>query len=209
MLVPLKLILFFAATELLVTLTPGPAVFLIISQGMKAGFKPSLSGVLGIETGNISYFALSALGIGAVLAASPNLFTIIKWVGAVYLTLMGIKMLFSRPVRTNGEQPDPASSTSFTMYIQGVVTQLTNPRALIFFTAILPQFISPGAHLTIQFVMLGLVSILVEIPVLSAYGWLASKGGRLISPKFATLPDRIAGTFLIAAGAGLALMRRQ
>src|SRR5215212_10449156 len=87
-------LLFFAAMELVLCLTPGPAVLLIVSQAMKRGFKPSLSGALGILSGNAIYFALSAAGLGALLVASKTVFEGIKWIGAGYLIFMGAKMIF-------------------------------------------------------------------------------------------------------------------
>ena len=204
----LKLLLAFAVTEFLMSLTPGPAVLLVVSQGMKAGFRPSLRGTLGIEVGNAIYFVLSALGLGALLIASANLFQVIRWLGVAYLILIGLKMLiFKRRVEDNSE-PVVTTSNSSKLFFQGLVTQLANPRALVFFTALLPQFISPGTRVVEQFVVLGIVSMSVEIPILATYGWLAARGGRLIPEKLSFLPDRIAGACLVGAGAGLASMRK-
>jgi homoserine/homoserine lactone efflux protein len=204
----LKLLLVFAVTELVMSLTPGPAVLLVISQGMRAGFKPSLRGTLGIEVGNTIYFVLSALGLGALLVASANLFQVIRWLGVAYLILLGLKMLiFKRKVEDKIE-PVVTTRESAKLFFQGLVTQLVNPRALVFFTALLPQFISPGSRVVQQFVVLGIVSIAVEVPVLATYGWLAARGGKLIPEKLSFLPDRIAGACLVGAGAGLASMRK-
>lgn len=208
----LKLILVFALTEFLLCLTPGPAVLLVVSQGVTAGFKPSLRGSLGILSGNAIYFFLSALGLGALLLASATLFQITKWLGIAYLILTGIRMLVSR-----GEAETPADATvaatitrdrSLKLFSQGLLTQLANPKAIIFFTALLPQFVSPGGRVLGQFLLLGIVSIAVEFPVLMSYGWLAQRSSRLIPERLSSLPQRIAGSFLICAGVGLASMRR-
>lgn len=208
----LKLILVFALTEFLLCLTPGPAVLLVVSQGVTAGFKPSLRGALGILTGNAIYFFLSALGLGALLLASATLFQITKWLGIAYLILTGIRMLVSR-----GEAETPADATvaatitrdrSLKLFSQGLLTQLANPKAIIFFTALLPQFVSPGGRVFGQFLLLGIVSIAVEFPVLMSYGWLAQRSSRLIPERLSSLPQRTAGGFLICAGVGLASMRR-
>lgn len=204
----LKILLAFALTEFLVDLTPGPAVLLVVSQGVKTGFRRSLGGVLGIETVNAFFFALSALGLGALLMASANLFQVIKWLGAGYLIFVGIKMLFFTEPAKEAEDLPVRSRRSLKLYSQGLITQLTNPKAILFFTALVPQFVSPTTHIFKQFVVLGIVSIAMEIPVLLAYAWLAERGGRLIPKAFSTLPERIAGVFLIGAGAGLASMRR-
>jgi len=203
-----KLLLVYVITEFLLCLTPGPAVLLVVSQGINRGFKASFKGTLGIEAGNLLYFALSALGLGAVLLASTNLFQIVRWLGVAYLFVIGVKMLISRGRDSEVDGRVVSSGRSVELFGQGVITQLINPKALVFFTALLPQFISPGGRVLEQFLILGIVSLLVEIPVLAAYGWLAARGGRLIPKRLDLLPDRIAGVFLIGAGAGLAAMRR-
>lgn len=204
----LKLLFAFAITELLVDLTPGPAVLLVISQGVKAGFKRSICGTLGIETVNALFFTLSALGLGALLMASATLFQAIKWLGAAYLIFIGIKMLLFTKHSKAADELAVNSRRSLRLYSQGLITQLTNPKAILFFTALLPQFVSPTSHVLKQFVVLGVVSIGVEIPVLLAFGWLAERGGRLIPKSLSSLPDRTAGVFLIGAGAGLASIRK-
>src|SRR5450432_2066241 len=173
----LKLLLGFAVTEFLMSLTPGPAVLLVVSQGMHAGFRSSLRGVAGILTGNTIYFVLSAAGLGALLRASANLFQIIKWLGIAYLLLIGIRMLVFHRAAT--KSAEPTARSRLTLFSQGLVTQLSNPRAIVFFTALLPQFLSPGdptsgrspgTGMAAQFVVLGLISIAVEFPVLAGYG---------------------------------------
>jgi homoserine/homoserine lactone efflux protein len=93
------------------------------------------------------------------------------------------------------------------LFAQGVLTQLANPKAIAFFTALLPQFIQPGGRVIAQFLLLGVISIAVEFPVLTTYGWLSARGSGLLPTRFAALQGRIAGGFLIAAGVGLALTR--
>jgi homoserine/homoserine lactone efflux protein len=203
-----KLILAFALTELFSALTPGPAVLLIVSQGMKAGLKSSIRGIVGIEIVNVLFFVLSALGLGAVLMASITTFHAIKWIGAAYLVFIGCKMLFfTRPESGEKEKAVP-SRPALRFFTQGLITQATNPRAILFFAALLPQFVTPDKDVVKQFVMLGVVSIMVEVPVLLMFGWLSERGGRLIPERFALLPERVSGLLLIGAGAGLASMKR-
>lgn len=204
----IKLLLVFAVTELLLALTPGPAVFLVVSQAIKAGFKPGLRGTLGILLGNAIYFALSAFGLGALLMASATLFQVVKYLGAAYLILTGVKMLISKSETLNVGERTVTPKRSLRLLSQGFITQLSNPKAIVFFTALLPQFITPGKAMFEQFMVLGLVSIAVEFPVLVTYGWLAERGGKLIPERFASLPDRVAGVFLIGAGVGLAAVRK-
>ena len=207
----LKILLIFAVTEFLLSMTPGPAVLLVVSQGMRFGFTSSIRGTLGILTGNAIYFALSAAGLGALLVASANLFEIIRWVGVAYLVYVGLRMLISKPDAQAAEESSIRlrRGHSLKLFSQGLITQLSNPKAIVFFTALLPQFVSPGQHVFQQFLVLGITSISVEFPVLLVYGLIADRGVSLIPKgRLSALPDRVAGAFLIGAGIGLASMRK-
>ena len=197
-------LLLFAATELLLSLTPGPAVLLVVSQGIRRGFRSSTRGAAGILTGNAIYFALSAAGLGALLLASKRVFDILQIAGAAYLALLGLKMLL---FPSRADSPDaPAPDRGAGPFMQGLLTQLANPKAIVFFTALLPQFVDPHAPIALQLVILGVISIVVELPVLLMYGFAADRG-RARYRKHAPLFERLAGACLIAAGAKLAGMR--
>lgn len=204
-----KLWIVFTVTEFFLSMTPGPAVLLVISQGMKFGGRASLKGTLGILSGNTLYFILSAAGLGTLLLASAQLFQIIKWLGAAYLIFLGIKMFLSKGELTEQIEGTSAQQVSRKLFSQGLITQLANPKAIIFFTALLPQFITTNENLLLQFFILGVTSIVVEFPVLMAYGWIAERGRSLLPKgRFASMPDRVAGIFLIGTGIGLATIRK-
>jgi threonine/homoserine/homoserine lactone efflux protein len=195
-------LILFAAMELVLCLTPGPAVLLVISQAMRRGFRASLRGALGILTGNAVYFALSAVGLGALLIASARVFEALRWLGAAYLVVMGLRMIFARQ-----QEEAEAPKTEERSYMQGVVTQLANPKAIVFFTALLPQFVDPSAgRLALQFFILGVISVVIELPVLAAYGFLADRG-RALYGRHGKWVGRVAGGFLVAAGVKLAATR--
>lgn len=203
-----RLLLVFGVIEVLLCLTPGPAVLLVVSQGVRSGFKSSQRGILGILAGNAIYFVLSALGLGALLMSSAVLFQIIKWVGAAYLVFIGLKMLFAKGAASADDLAIEARS-SMRLFSEGLVTQLSNPKAIVFFSALLPQFLSPDGGVLEQFAILGIVSLGIEFCVLSTYGWAAERGSKLIlKGRFSMLTDRIAGGFLMGAGLGLAVTRR-
>jgi homoserine/homoserine lactone efflux protein len=138
------------------------------------------------------------------------LFYLIKWSGATYLVYLGGKMLYD----SLGKQPPMsqgavAEVTQSHLFRQGLLTQLANPKAILFFTAMLPQFINPQASASVQFALLGLTSIVIEFPVLVLYGWLAHTGGYVIRQgRYGQWIDRCAGIFLIGAGVKLAFTRR-
>ena len=200
----------FAITETALCFTPGPAVLLVLSQGLTRGTGPSVYANLGILAGNAAYFALSATGLGAVLLASYEAFFAIRWLGAAYLVWLGVTALFGKSsvlavgVATTHRRASGATSPTRT-FVNGVVLQVANPKALVFFVALLPQFIDPHGSMLAQVAILGVTSVVIEFFVLLAYGALA---GRLTSvaarPRFQSLANRLAGTMLVAAGVGLA-----
>jgi len=204
-----RLLIVFAVTEFLLCLTPGPAVLLVVSQGLKSGFKSSQRGILGILAGNAIFFVLSALGLGALLMSSATLFQAIKWAGAAYLVFIGLKMLLAKRSTANPGDLATTAKPSMRLFSEGLLTQLSNPKAIVFFSALLPQFLSPDGGVLEQFAILGIVSLAIEFCVLLSYGWAAERGSRLIfKGRFSVLTDRIAGGFLVGAGIGLAVSRR-
>ena len=201
--------LLFVLTEGALCLTPGPAVLLVLSHGLTRGTASSVVANLGILAGNAFYFALSATGLGAVLLASYEVFTAIRWIGAAYLIWLGASAFVGRAsviaVTADPAAPQSAART----FVNGIVLQVANPKALVFFTALLPQFIDPRGSVLVQVAILGVTSVVLEFFVLLGYGALA---GRLTSlagrPRFQTLANRVAGALLIAAGVGTARLER-
>jgi threonine/homoserine/homoserine lactone efflux protein len=158
----LRLLLLFAITEFLLCLTPGPAVLLVVSQAVKSGFKSSMKGASGILAGNTIYFVLSALGLGALLSSSATLFQIIKWTGAAYLVFIGLRMLLSRTPLGGVDSEAVRPKRPVRLFSEGLVTQLSNPKAIVFFSALLPQFLSPDGNMIEQFMALGILSVVIE-----------------------------------------------
>lgn len=199
-------ILLFAITEMLLSMTPGPAIFLVISQGIRSGYRASIVGSLGILTGNAIYFAISALGIGAIIATSQTFFFVVKWAGAVYLVYLGGKMIYQSFLITEETDEVIKPTSGKMLFRQGLTLQLANPQAILFFVAILPQFLDPASSSVQQLLILGFVSVFVEFPVLLVYGGLAAKGGAILkkSRLFKWL-DRVAGMLLVGAGLKLGL----
>ena len=143
----------FFVTEAVLSLTPGLAVLYVISQGLRGGVRTSIWSTLGILSANFFYFAISATSLGLVLAASYRLFLVVKYVGAGYLVWLGLKSLFAKEAGLLAREavPDPAHR----IYAKGVALQLASPKALLFFTAIVPQFVNPKLAVGPQMVVLG------------------------------------------------------
>jgi len=201
--------LLFVVTEAVLSLTPGPAVLYVLSQAIQRGPGKSIWASWGILTANAMYFILSATSLGAVIVASYKLFFLIKWIGAGYLVYLGVSSFFGKSSVMSLPEAGLSSRSGPCILRDGFLLQAANPKALLFFTAILPQFIDARHNIAFQIFILGISSILVEFLILFTYGQLA---GRVLatarSPRFEKLTNRIAGSLLIGAGVGLARLRR-
>jgi homoserine/homoserine lactone efflux protein len=196
----------YLVTETTLCLTPGPAVLLVLSQGLSRGSLASIWSGLGILAGNTFYFILSATGLGMVVAASHDLFSAVRWIGAAYLVWLGVRT-FRGHASVSAVR---AAGDAGWMFVNGFILQAANPKALLFFTALLPQFIDPAGNVPAQVVVLGVTSVVVESCVLAAYGALAGQATALAArPRFAMPTNRIAGSLLITAGVGTAAIRRR
>lgn len=200
--------LLFVITEAVLSMTPGPAVLYVLSQAIRRGARKSIWASAGILSANAMYFALSATSLGAVIVASYRLFFVIKWLGAAYLVYLGLRSFFGRESML--AMPETAGVSSGPRILRdGFFLQAANPKALLFFTAILPQFIDARHNVAPQVVVLGISSIAVEFFILSVYGQLAGRAlSAARSPRYEKITNRLAGSLLIGAGVGLATLRR-
>jgi homoserine/homoserine lactone efflux protein len=199
----------FVVTEAVLSLTPGPAVLFVLSQGLQRGAANSVWASIGILSANAMYFALSATSLGALIVASYDLFFLIKWIGAAYLVYLGVQCFIQKSSMLSLPQQHVGSASGLRIWRDAFLLQGANPKALLFFTAILPQFIEPNFPVVVQVAILGVSSIVVEFVILLGYGYLAGRTLTLVkTPRFEKVSNRIAGGLLIAAGLGLARLRR-
>jgi threonine/homoserine/homoserine lactone efflux protein len=198
----------FALLETFLCLTPGPAVLFVTGTALARGRHDGFFAAAGIVAGNVAYFVLSAMGLSAILLASHRLFAAVTWLGAAYLAYLGLRALLGRGVDAQKtEEPGPAAGR--TRIVGGALTQLANPKALIFFAALLPQFIDPRRPLAAQILILGVTSQAIEALVLSAYVLLAGAlAAGVRRRRFAAAFDRISGLLLLGAAVRLAVMER-
>ena len=189
-------------TEAALSLSPGPAVMLVIAYGLTHGARRSLYAALGVLTANALYFAVSATALGAVLAASKPFFIAVKWLGALYLVYIGVSALLGRASPITASNTTARDRSSRAIFVSGFTLQLANPKTLIFFVAILPQFVDPLLPIGAQMVWLAIGSIVPELLILAGYGYLASRASHLASdPRYARMTDRIAGVLVLCAAA--------
>ena len=201
--------LLFIATEGVLSMTPGPAVLYVLSQAIRSGPGKSVWASWGILSANILYFALSATSLGALIVASYRLFFWIKWIGAGYLVCLGLSNFLGKTSAMALPEGGGPYRSGPRILRDGFLLQAANPKALLFFTAILPQFIDPRQKVGFQILILGVSSILMEFTILFLYGQLAGRAlATARSPRFERITNRAAGSLLIGAGLGLARLRR-
>lgn len=135
--------LIFIVTTGVVCLTPGPAALLVVAQGISNGYRHSYWAIAGIALANAVYFALSATGLAALIVASSTLFSVIKWVGVAYLFYLGISAIRSKASALTVTSDASQAVGGMRAFWQAVVVELSNPKALLYFVALLPQFIDP------------------------------------------------------------------
>lgn len=203
----------FAVLETILCITPGPAVLFTVGSTLGRGRAAGFAAMTGIVTGNTIYFVLSATSLGAILLASYEVFTLVRWVGAAYLVYLGLRALFGKhetlPETIEATPRLRFATLGVTSFAGGTMTQLSNPKALIFFTALLPQFIDPHRWLVGQIAILGITSQVIEALVMTAYILLASGVARTAKKAaVARIFERVAGLFLIGAALKLALTKR-
>ncbi len=194
----------FIALEIVLCLIPGPAVLCVIGATLAGRSRAGFATAAGILTGNTAYFVICGLGVVSVIAASHQAFVVIKWCGAAYLAYLGIRALIARPPGTAQTAPD-VSKVTVRGWASGTVVQLSNPKALVFFAAILPQFIDPRTSLLPQIIILGIAGLAVELCVLSAYIAAAdriSKHG--FDGRRQIMAQRVGGAFLLGVAAAVA-----
>lgn len=190
-------LLLFIGAELVFSLTPGPTVMMITAYAFKGGLKSALSAIAGTQTGNTIWYVICVTGLGALITASPLVFQTIKLLGAGYLIWLGAQSLWSS-FRTTTEAHGPKLMGR--PYVQAVLTQLGNPKAILFFGALLPQFLDPALPLPPQYLLLFVITFIGESVILTGYGWLAATGARTIGIRHAVWRERISGMVLLGLG---------
>jgi homoserine/homoserine lactone efflux protein len=198
----------FCLTELVLCLNPGPSALVVISKSLTRGPLAGLRVMLGVIAANAIYFSVSATGLVALHSVSAEAFSVIKWCGAAYLAWLGLNLIVS-----SGESASVARRASSTdwgnPFWRGFVTQGANPNLWVYFTAILPQFMSPAHAVAPQVALLACSSFVIESGVLSAYAGLSGRVGEAAAPRFRTVLERVGGGLLIGAAAGIARLEHE
>lgn len=199
-------LLYLAAVALLI-LTPGPTMLMCMTNAVNHGPRRAMTSVAGAVTAVLGVMLLSAMGVGALLAASETAFTVVKLAGAAYLIFLGIKTFRSEAPAVRLDRAAAPSQRSF--YLQGFLVGASNPKAVLFFAAFFPQFLNPAAPIAPQFALLALTFVAFEFTVLTAC---ALSVARLVPLLRSSEPvkwiNRICGGLFTVMGGLLLLTRR-
>jgi threonine/homoserine/homoserine lactone efflux protein len=195
--------LLFAAASLAFLAIPGPSVFYIVTRSLAQGRRAGVTSMLGVQAGGLVHVVAAAFGVSAIIASSASAFTIVKYVGAAYLVLLGLRKLLAR-----GDDEDPALELGAPvmgrrLFWQGAIVNVLNPKTALFFLAFLPQFVDPSAGpVAPQMLVLG--TLLVGLGVVSdgTYALVAAGAGRKLreTARARRALDRLSGAVFVSLG---------
>ncbi len=204
------LLLFILASAVAIV-TPGPTTLLALSNGSRHGVRAASWGMAGAVLAGLILVAAVASGLGVVLAASEVAFQIIKWVGAAYLAYLGWKMLRSDSalvLPTSSAAAGANRPAGLALGMRSFLVALTNPKALLFMSAFLPQFINPQAPLLTQYATVAAVLATINILTMLVYATLGAQLVRAFQGKGLRWLNRVCGSLMIGLAGTLALYRR-
>ena len=214
---------------ILISISPGSGALLTMTHSMARGPRGVLPGVLGLQVGLVAILLVSGFGLGALLLASERAFLVLKWTGAAYLFWLGLSQWRSASrgdasVNQTAEpgQPVPSSSALWrttaisahtparACFMQGLLTNVTNPKGIVFMVAVLPQFLDPARPLWPQLLLIALTSVAVDFVVMRfGYATLAAGLQRLMRrPGAQRVRDRLFGGVLMGLGVSLVFVKR-
>lgn len=196
--------LFFAAAVML-AITPGPGIFYVLTRSIKGGRYEGYASALGTAVGGLFHVVAAAVGLSAILATSAIAFSIVKYVGAAYLIYLGIRALLSKDEIVEADGGERRQNRQ--AFLQGITTEILNPKTALFFLAFIPQFINHEAMIVPQFILLGCISVFLNTSVDFVVATLAGPIGAQLHKRAGLRKAQriLSGSGLIALGAFVAL----
>ena len=205
---PLELWFAFVAASAVLLIIPGPTILTVISYSMSHGRRANVPLVAAVALGDSTALVVSLLGLGALLATSAFWFTVVKWVGGLYLLFLGIKLL--RAGITSTDMAAPAAPASrWRLFANTYLVTALNPKGIVFFVAFLPQFLSPTANVTHQLWVLAVTFVAMASLNATLYAVFAGSARRLLSSPRAQRRFNLAGGSLLSAAGVWALFARR
>jgi homoserine/homoserine lactone efflux protein len=190
----------FTAASAVLLIIPGPTVLLVVSYALGQGWRTVLPMTVGVALGDFTAMTLSMLGLGALLAASATLFTILKWVGAAYLVYLGIRLWRAGGTLDAAPRTDAVSAARMLGHAW-LVTAL-NPKSITFFVAFLPAFLDPQADFLTQMVVFETTFLVLAFANAFGYALVAARArGFVANPRAIGIVNKVGGGLLIGAGA--------
>jgi RhtB (resistance to homoserine/threonine) family protein len=205
-------VLAFTLVAALVTVSPGADTFLVVRNALRGGRSDGFLTTLGIASGVYFHALLSALGVSAVLAHSATAFFVLKIAGAAYLAWLGFQSLRSGLRRAPAEAPggvEAARVPRLRSFREGLLTNLLNPKVIVFYLALLPQFLSPGDPVFAKSLLLAAIHCALGILWLGFVAWAVDRSRRFfVRPALRRWMDALCGSVLVALGLRLAFAQR-
>lgn len=204
-------ILLYTVTIFIATIIPGPSMLLALTHGMQYGVKRTTASALGNLAVTLLQASVSIAGLGAVLLASETLFALIKYAGAAYLVYMGISIMrcSQNGLRSDGGIQTTVNKSLMKLFVQGALITAGNPKAIIFFTAVFPQFIDPRMAYLPQFCLLMSIGAIVAFGCFMLYAVCGQKIITLLSrAEVVRRFNRTVGSAFVLSGIGLATSNR-
>lgn len=190
----------FTAASAVLLIIPGPTVLLVVSYALGQGWRTALPMAVGVALGDFTAMTLSMLGVGALLAASATLFTILKWVGAAYLVYLGVKLW--RAGGTLEAQPRTDAVSAIRMLGHAWLVTALNPKSITFFVAFLPAFLDPHGDFLTQMIVFETTFLALAFANAFGYAVVASRARGFVSnPRAIGVVNKVGGGLLIGAGA--------
>lgn len=194
--------LYLAAVAVFFATPPDTSQLLIISNAMRHGLRRSLWTIFGDLSANALQMSAAAFGLAAIIASSATAFMVIKWAGVAYLAWIGLQLMRTRADTDAQTAAQPRGGSAWRLWRQGFFTSLANPFAVVFFAALFPQFITPGAPVLPQLLVLGATYIVVDGAILLLWGWLGQRAAGALRGAWI---NRTCGGLMIGAAALLAM----
>ena len=205
-------LLTYAAVACLAVLSPGPAILLALRNGIAFGLRSVFWSSLGNISGIFCLSAAAMLGLGVILKSSAVLFTAVKLLGALYLFYVGLRHLLGRAsvvIEKDGTARTMAEPRPFQLFREAFLLATTNPKPILFFTALFPQFIDARAPLLLQFFILTGIFMALSFAILMGYAVVGARARAVLAtPHIAKWLNRLVGTAFVSFGAALLSLRR-